>query len=248
MKRRITFSLIVLVLLIIGALGFILITNDKSNSTNESAKKTSISSSKEAAKKKDLPDAKQSDWDLVLVSRKSPKDEMNPTLATVNGIQVDQRIASAVQQFLAAAQQISPAEHLISGYRSVSYQEGLYQSYVQAEMNGQGTVNSSGKPISEEEAIKNVQTYSQPPRSSEHQTGLAIDMSNIDSLNESQYAKQIAEIAPKYGFVLRFPEGKKAETGIGYEDWHFRYVGLENAKYMTEHNLTLEEYLKLLPA
>lgn len=52
MKRRITFSLIVLVLLIIGALGFILITNDKSNSTNESAKKTSISSSKEAAKKK----------------------------------------------------------------------------------------------------------------------------------------------------------------------------------------------------
>ncbi len=115
-------------------------------------------------------------------------------------------------------------------------------------MNGQGTVNSSGKPISEEEAIKNVQTYSQPPRSSEHQTGLAIDMSNIDSLNESQYAKQIAEIAAKYGFVLRFPEGKKAETGIGYEDWHFRYVGLENAKYMTKHNLTLEEYLKLLPA
>lgn len=52
MKRRITFSLIVLVLLIIGALGFILITNDKSNSTNESAKKTSISSSKEVAKKR----------------------------------------------------------------------------------------------------------------------------------------------------------------------------------------------------
>lgn len=79
-------------------------------------------------------------------------------------------------------------------------------------------------------------------------TGLAIDMSNIDSLNESQYAKQVAAIAPKYGFVLRFPDGKKAVTGIGYEDWHFRYVGLENAKYMTEHQLTLEEYLKLLPA
>ena len=54
MKRRITFSLIVLVLLIIGALGFILITNDKSNSTNESAKKTSISSSKEVAKKNQI--------------------------------------------------------------------------------------------------------------------------------------------------------------------------------------------------
>lgn len=161
------------------------------------------------AKKKDLPDAKQSDWDLVLVSRKSPKDEMNPTLATVNGIQVDQRIASAVQQFLAAAQQISPAEHLISGYRSVSYQEGLYQSYVQAEMNGQGTVNSSGNPISEEEAIKNVQTYSQPPRSSEHQTGLAIDMSNIDSLNESQYAKTSCSNCSQIWICSSFSRRKK---------------------------------------
>ena len=112
MKKRITFSLIVLVLLIVGALGFILITNNRSNSTNESTKKTSISSSKEVAKKKDLPDSKRSDWDLVLVSRASPKPEMNPTLATVNGIQVDQRIAPAVQQFLAAAQEISPASYL----------------------------------------------------------------------------------------------------------------------------------------
>ena len=248
MKKRITFSLIVLALLIIGVLGFILLTNNKPSATKEATKKVSLSSSKVKNKPKDLPDSKRSDWDLVLVSRKAPKDEMNPVLATVNGIQVDQRIATAVQQFLTAAQAISPAEHLISGYRSVAYQEGLYQSYVQDEMNGHGTVNSGGQTISEAEAIKDVQTYSQPPKSSEHETGLAIDMSDVDSLNQSSYAKQVAAIAPKYGFVLRFPEGKKSITGIDYEDWHFRYVGLANAKYMTEHHLTLEEYLKLLPA
>ena len=47
-------------------------------------------------------------------------------------------------------------------------------------------------------------------------------------------------------FVLRFPEGKSDSTGVDYEDWHFRYVGVESAKYMTENNLTLEEYVSLL--
>ena len=91
-----------------------------------------------------------------------------------------------------------------------------------------------------------VQTYSQPAGMSEHQTGLAIDLSDVDSLNESTTAKQVAEIAPNYGFVLRFTADGTPSTGVGYEDWHFRYVGVENAKYMTAHHLTLEQYLKLL--
>ena len=53
-------------------------------------------------------------------------------------------------------------------------------------------------------------------------------------------------IAPEYGFVLRFPKGKMESTGVDYEDWHFRYVGKESAKYMTENNLSLEEYIALL--
>ena len=73
-------------------------------------------------------------------------------------------------------------------------------------------------------------------------------MSTVNSLNESDanVVAQVAAIAPEYGFVLRFPEGKSDSTGVNYEDWHFRYVGVESAKYMTESNLTLEEYVALL--
>ena len=129
----------------------------------------------------------------------------------------------------------------LSGYRSVAYQTELYNSYVQQEMAADPT-------LTESQAEKKVQTYSQPPGASEHQTGLAIDMSTVDSLNEADpdTVAKVKKLAPKYGFVLRFPDGKTSSTGVGYEDWHFRYVGKESAEYMTEHNITLEEYLALL--
>ena len=181
------------------------------------------------------------DWKLLLVNRDNKSKELNPELANVYGVSVDARIAKNVEEFLAAAQEINPSYHLISGYRSVAYQTELYNSYVQQEMADDPT-------LTESQAEKKVQTYSQPPGASEHQTGLAIDMSTVDSLDEADPATvaKVKKIAPKYGFVLRFPDGKTSSTGVGYEDWHFRYVGKESAEYMTEHNLTLEEYLVLL--
>lgn len=220
-----------------------LIKSSKSLARSEHLKKVNHSS----LIKKDLPVAHQNDWDLVLVNRTHPKAELNPSLVEVDGKEVDARIATAVQAFLAAAKKISPAEHLISGYRSVAYQKQLYNYYLSQEMAGDGTVNQTGKSISYDQAVKNVQTYSQPPGCSEHDTGLAIDMSDINSLNASKIAPQIAKIAPQYGFVLRFPKGEEAQTGVDYEDWHFRYVGVANAEYMTQHHLTLESYLTLLP-
>ena len=82
---------------------------------------------------------------------------------------------------MAAAQEINPSYHLISGYRSVAYQTELYNSYVQQEMADDPT-------LTESQAEKKVQTYSQPPGASEHQTGLAIDMSSVDSLDEADPA------------------------------------------------------------
>lgn len=186
-----------------------------------------------------LPDVSSSDWELILVNRDHITAELNPELATVGNIQVDARIADAVEQFLVAAQALDSAEHLISGYRSVAYQEQVYEGYVQQEM-------ATG--LSREEAEKKVQTYSQPAGASEHQTGLAIDMSTVDSLNQSDPAlvEKVKALAPQYGFVLRFSDTTQDETGIGYEDWHYRYVGKESAAYMTEHNLSLEAYLDLL--
>ena len=166
---------------------------------------------------------------------------MNPDLTQIDNIYVDSRITDNVRNFLAAAQAIDSSEHLISGYRSVAYQEELFNSYVSQEM-------ATNPSLTQEAAEDLVKTYSQPAGASEHQTGLAIDMSTVNSLNESDadVVAQVVAIAPEYGFVLRFPEGKSDSTGVDYEDWHFRYVGVESAKYMTENNLTLEEYVSLL--
>lgn len=210
--------------------------------SSQSTETSSSEGASESSAASDLPDVKASDWDLVLVNRNHPKDEMNPDLVQIDNIYVDSRIEQNVRDFLTAAQAIDSQIHLISGYRSVEYQSQLYNSYVEQEMQTRG--------ITQEEAEQIVQTYSQPGGSSEHQTGLAIDMSAVDSLNENDPAivSQLAAMAPDYGFVLRFLDGKQESTGIGYEDWHFRYVGKESARYMVDHHLTLEEYLNLLKA
>lgn len=123
--------------------------------------------------------------------------------------------------------------NIISGYRSVESQEAIYQR----------NVKNHGK----EYAKKFVQT----PGYSEHHTGLAVDLalfyqqdgSSGDFTGEGEYS-WFYENSWKYGFVRRYDEEKQDITGIGYEPWHFRYVGKKNAKYMYEHDLCLEEYVK----
>ena len=71
---------------------------------------------------------------------------------------------------------------------------------------------------------------------SEHQTGLAIDLTNeyryfVKGTNEAEW------------FIIRYPEGKESITGVAYEPWHIRYVGEEVSRYIYENNITLEEYL-----
>lgn len=180
------------------------------------------------------------DWNLILVNRENTKEEMSPSTSTVEGITVDSRIVTQTTEFLAAAKAIDPAFHLISGYRSVETQKGLYEGYIADEMSQRG--------INREEAIPYVHEYSQPPGASEHMTGLAIDISTVDELNrmDANVASKLEELAPQYGFVKRFKAEKKSHTGVGDEDWHYRYVGTEAAKEMSEGNLSLEEYVTQL--
>ncbi|MDU5587911.1 MAG: D-alanyl-D-alanine carboxypeptidase family protein [Finegoldia magna] len=88
--------------------------------------------------------------------------------------------------------------------------------------------------------------------SSEHQTGLAYDLIGEDytlkyklDFSKSKEYKWLRDNAYKYGFVLRYPEGKKDITGLSFAPWHFRYVGIDLAKILHDQNLTLEEYLKV---
>ena len=89
-----------------------------------------------------------------------------------------------------------------------------------------------------------------PPGCSEHETGLAQDLYFSgyagDSFIKCEAGKYLTEIAPSYGFILRYPKHKTNVTGIRYEPWHFRYVGQPHAEIMTQCGLTLEEYLDSL--
>ena len=191
---------------------------------------------KEEKPKTDLPQVSSKDWNLVLVNRDNKLAELNPQLVDVEEIKVDSRIAEQTKQFLVAARAVAPEEPLISGYRSVEEQTEVYNERV-------AQLEATGLP--HEEAERQAQTQVQVPGASEHQTGLAIDMSAPNGLSE-EVVQQIIALAPQYGFVLRYPEGKNAITGVDYENWHFRYVGVENAQYMVKHQLVLEEYIQKL--
>ena len=184
----------------------------------------------------DLPKVSVDDWELTLINRSHLQEEFHPKLTQIDDIQVDSRIAENTRQFLAASRAIAPEETLISGYRSRAEQTELYEEALAlAEEEG----------LSRQEAEQEVQKRIQLPGASEHQTGLAIDMSEPEG-QEDGVANKIAEIAPKYGFILRYPEGKSDITGVNFENWHYRYVGVESAQYMQKHHLVLEEYLTLL--
>ena len=88
-----------------------------------------------------------------------------------------------------------------------------------------------------------------PPGASEHQTGLALDVScqavdyQLDErFGETREGRWLKRCAPLYGFILRYPKGKEHITGYGWEPWHIRYVTRSLALYLTLTGLTLEEY------
>ncbi len=128
-----------------------------------------------------------------------------------------------------------------SGYRSYDKQEYLYNLYTEREM---------GAGISREEAQKIVDTYSARPGTSEHQTGLCVDMHNLGSASQAfankEAYKWLTENCYKFGFILRFPEGKEDITGYSFEPWHYRFVGRYHASEMYRLDMCLEEYIEYI--
>ncbi|MBR3961252.1 MAG: M15 family metallopeptidase, partial [Clostridia bacterium] len=129
-----------------------------------------------------------------------------------------------------------------SAYRSYDYQDYLFKTYFDRDW-------ASGRFKTKEECEKYTLSYSTKPGTSEHQSGLCLDMHNLPSAEESfKYkpeAKWLAENCYRFGFILRYPEGKTDITKITYEPWHFRFVGRDAATEMHELGLTLDEYVPL---
>ena len=189
---------------------------------------------------------RSSDWNLVLINKQhSVPEDYDFTLGTITGrMQCDERIIPNVLEMLKAAKEDGVNLVICSPYRDFNRQEVLFNRKITAYMK---------KGMSYLDAYRITAQAVTVPGASEHQIGLALDIicDSYASLNEgfgeTEAGKWLAKHSCEYGFILRYPLGKEYITGIEYEPWHFRYVGVEAATMITEEGITLEEFVDELP-
>ena len=185
-------------------------------------------------------------WDLVYWSNGQPVDAMYLNCEEKNSVKaVDKAAYKPLKDMFAAAQEAGVPLELVSAFRSIHLQDKLFTRSVNSYM-------SQG--YSEADAI-NKANYSRTfSGTSEHNTGLGFDImekgnfSLSESFENTAQFKWLMENAENYGFILRYAENKTTQTGIMYEPWHFRYVGVEHAKKINELGMCLEEYINYLEA
>ncbi len=135
-------------------------------------------------------------------------------------------LRSGFSKMRAAAARDGVDLRIISGFRSYASQQAVYASKIR------------------QYGFAKAQLRSARPGHSEHQTGLAIDVNSISQAwGKTKAGRWVAKNAHRYGFIVRYPEGKTSVTGFAYEPWHLRYVGTDVATHLRKKNLTLDEYL-----
>lgn len=178
---------------------------------------------------------------LILVNaahplRKQPAPaSLGPALFWQPEILMDQRAASLLRQLVSSLTR-EDSIVAVSGYRSLNEQQSIYEN------------------AWKEHGAAFTSTYVALPNHSEHQTGLAIDLAEkreeIDFLcpkfPDTGVCGTFRRRAPRYGFIERYPKDKEHVTKIGWEPWHFRYVGFPHSRIMADLHLTLEEYIEYL--
>ena len=145
-------------------------------------------------------------------------------------VMVRRVVAEPLQSMFAAAEKENIKLMIGSAYRSATLQETYFNSYVK----------SSG--------VAEAEKYSAHPGTSEHQLGLAVDLTTTDRacyltecFESTAAGAWLAAHAHEYGFILRYPKGKSDITGYNYEPWHFRYIGVVPATAVFESSLTYDE-------
>lgn len=187
---------------------------------------------------------------LVLINWNHPVDKNRPNGLIIQGDvfgsevalqnprgSINEEAATAAKElFLSAGSEGIGRYILVSAYRSQEYQDKLFNERKKEDPN-------YGKdPF--ENPVKVV-----PGANSEHRTGLALDIlcesynNADDGFAKTPEGKWLAENAHKFGFILRYPKEKEHITGVIFEPWHYRYVGLNAARVIFEQGLCLEEYV-----
>ena len=191
----------------------------------------------------DKPVSAGDNWALILVNWEHPLPDgfSVPEFTQLrNGHAVDSRAYPALQAMMDDARAAGLQPLICSSYRTWYAQERLYEQEVQNWMD-RGHIR--------EEAMDRAAMWVARPGTSEHQTGLAVDIVDLSYqvLDEQQESTPVQRWlmahCAEYGFILRYPADKSALTGISYEPWHYRYVGTEAAKEIMENGSCLEEYL-----
>lgn len=188
-------------------------------------------------------------WDVdspgslqVVVNKQRPLDPIGwipdelvwPDIPNPSGEPLHPEAAQAAEQMFIEAQAAGLPFWLVSGYRDFAYQEQLFNNF------------------SANYGVEEAETFSARPGHSEHQTGLAIDISECDgcglteAFGDTPQGIWVRENAHRFGYIMRYHAGEQATVGYVYEPWHFRYVGTEIATDMYENGiLNLEDYFGL---
>ena len=184
------------------------------------------------------------EWELQLVNAAHPlpEDFRVPELTALKGGHaIDSRAYPALQRMMDDCRAAGLEPLICSSYRTRDKQEELFRRKVR-------TLSKQGYP--DEEAGAEAARWVARPGTSEHETGLAVDIVDtgyqmLDDRQEQTPVQQwLMDHCAEYGFILRYPTDKSGITGIGYEPWHYRYVGQAAAAAITEQGLCLEEYLE----
>lgn len=182
-------------------------------------------------------------WNMVLVNGDHPMEKgyVPELMELEKGLSVDARIIDAAKEMLGDAKEAGLHIDICSAYRSVERQEQVFDESMKERVKDGMSYWDAFNETSLNVAI---------PGTSEHALGLALDLisNQYTELDERQEetaeAKWLKENCHKYGFILRYPPEKTNITGIIYEPWHYRYVGVEDAKKIMKLGITLEEYLQ----
>jgi D-alanyl-D-alanine carboxypeptidase len=166
--------------------------------------------------------------------------ELEPSNYVGEDEYIDERCYDALMEMIADCKAAGNVPYICSAYRTYEYQQYLFNNKIRRLVDDGVDPDEAPEIAAQSVAI---------PGTSEHQLGLTVDIidcyyTNLDSGQENTSTQQwLMENSWRYGFILRYPNGTSDITGIIYEPWHYRYVGLECAQEIYELGITLEEYL-----
>lgn len=190
------------------------------------------------------PDIDITSWEYQLANSDNYIGSYTPTVSVIEDSvnYFDSRAVDALVEFLDAARGAGFTPYVVTAYRSYSTQEYIF--------NGMASQLSWDGTYTYDEAVELAKAIVAYPGTSDHQTGLGVDIASSASLTldlnnlDEDFYEWMDENCATYGFIARYPISKIRITGID-EPWHYRYVGVEAATYIMENGLNLEEFVSL---